>query len=66
MSELEKKISATPEVEPSQEDLQAIARIKKRDDRSEGITPAQMDLVRAEKEYNGNDKKSNRKAVGIE
>ena len=53
MNEIEKRISAIKEVEPDEEDLQAIARIKKANDMSEGITLEQMDKIRAEREYGG-------------
>ncbi|MCL1873026.1 MAG: type II toxin-antitoxin system HicB family antitoxin [Clostridiales bacterium] len=53
MNDIEARFKAIQEVEPDIDDLQAIERIKKRNDTSEGITLAQMDKVRDEQEFSG-------------
>ena len=53
MSEIEKRFNAILEVEPDQEDLMAIERIQKRNDKEKGATLEQMDLIRAERKYSG-------------
>ena len=53
MNEIEKRFAAIPEVEPDEEDLQAIGRIEDENDTSAGITLEQMDQMRGEQEYSG-------------
>jgi len=55
MTEIEKRFNAIPEVDPDKEDLKALARIKKRNDRSEGVSLEEIMLTRAktEKKYSG-------------
>ena len=52
MTELEKRIHATPVVEPDKDDIKALRRINRRNDTSGGITLTEMDALRNE-QYNG-------------
>jgi predicted HicB family RNase H-like nuclease len=53
MTDILTRFNSIPEVLPDFEDLEAIERIRRANDTSEGITLSEMDRLRAQKEYSG-------------
>lgn len=53
MSSIEKRFMSVQEIAPDNIDLEAISRIEKSNDTSEGISLTQMDAQRTRQEYSG-------------
>ena len=51
MNDIEKRLAAIPEVEPDEDDIEAIKRIKMSDDKSYGISLSEIERLRDERGY---------------